>query len=133
MKKIDVVGAILIKDKKILCAQRDEGHSLAGLWEFPGGKIEENETPREALMREIKEELQIDVCVEKEAFKYAEYIYDFGQVCLTTYCCQLMDGDVHLTEHQNIKWLYSNELEQLDWAPADIPTVEKLIKIKDEE
>ncbi|MBU5594539.1 (deoxy)nucleoside triphosphate pyrophosphohydrolase [Amphibacillus sp. MSJ-3] len=124
-KIIKVVGAIIIKDGKILCAQRGESKSLSYKWEFPGGKIEMNETPVQALMREIDEEMKCDIEVGEE-FDHTIYEYDFGIVHLTTYCCTLVKGSPILTEHNDIKWLYSHELSSLDWAPADIPAVKKL-------
>ena len=127
-KEINVVGAIIIKDGKILCAQRGETKALAFLWEFPGGKIEEDETPREALERELVEELRIEVAVAKTDFEQTSYEYDFGQVNLTTFLCTLTKGTPQLTEHTAIQWLKPSELASLDWAPADIPAVEKLMK-----
>ena len=85
MKQINVVGAILVQDGKILCAQRGPGRALENLWEFPGGKIEPGETPREALKRELTEELKIVVSVAEEAFESASHVYTFGQVNLTTF------------------------------------------------
>ncbi|KAF1300853.1 (deoxy)nucleoside triphosphate pyrophosphohydrolase [Enterococcus sp. JM9B] len=128
IKQINVVGAILIDDNKILCAKRGPGRALANLWEFPGGKIEKNETAREALKRELIEELKIIVSVEKEAFKSTSYEYDFGQVNLTTFICHLEKGNPVLTEHVAVEWLSVEQLNSLDWAPADIPTVQKLQK-----
>ena len=127
-KEINVVGAIIIKDGKILCAQRGETKSLAFLWEFPGGKIEEDETPREALERELVEELRIEVTVAKTDFEQTSYEYDFGQVNLTTFLCTLTKGTPQLTEHTAIQWLKPSELASLEWAPADIPAVKKLMK-----
>ena len=127
-KEINVVGAIIIKDGKILCAQRGNTKALASLWEFPGGKIEEGETPREALERELVEELRIEVAVAKTDFEQTSYEYDFGQVNLTTFLCTLTKGTPQLTEHTAIQWLKPSELASLEWAPADIPAVEKLMK-----
>ena len=127
-KEINVVGAIIIKDEKILCAQRGNTKVLASLWEFPGGKIEEGETPREALERELVEELRIEVAVAKTDFEQTSYEYDFGQVNLTTFLCTLTKGTPQLTEHTAIQWLKPSELASLEWAPADIPAVEKLMK-----
>jgi 8-oxo-dGTP diphosphatase len=129
-KEINVVGAIIIKNKKILCCQRGDERSLANLWEFPGGKIEENETKIQALKRELKEELKIEVSIVEEEFEFCRYEYDFGFVNLTTFICHLESGEPQLTEHKQIKWLTSTDLELLDWAPADIPTVKKLMNEK---
>lgn len=126
-KEIHVVGAILSHDNKILCAQRGPGKSLPFLWEFPGGKIEPGETPQIALKRELNEELLIKVNVDSKAFDTTRYEYDFGVVNLTTFRCQLISGTPKLTEHLSIKWLNKNELHTLQWAPADIPAVEKLM------
>lgn len=127
-KEINVVGAIIIQEGKILCAQRGNTKSLPGLWEFPGGKIERNETPRAALARELSEELLVKVSVEESLFEKTSYEYDFGIVHLTTFICSLVEGTPQLTEHVAIKWLLPAELFQVEWAPADIPAVEKLIQ-----
>ncbi|MGB6179382.1 (deoxy)nucleoside triphosphate pyrophosphohydrolase [Carnobacterium sp.] len=128
MKKINVVGAIVIKDDRILCAQRGETKTLAKLWEFPGGKIETGETPHEALARELREELAIDVEIASEKFEETSYFYDFGLVHLTTFICLMKEGRPQLTEHIKVKWLKPSDLDSLDWAPADIPAVKKLMK-----
>lgn len=129
LKKINVVGAILVEDGKILCAQRGKSKSLAYLWEFPGGKIESGESPQEALIRELKEELLIEVDVQSEKFEETSYQYDFGVVNLTTFICLLKKGTPQLTEHITVKWLEPKELDQLEWAPADVPVVEKLMEM----
>ncbi|EXJ23138.1 Mutator mutT protein (7,8-dihydro-8-oxoguanine-triphosphatase) [Alkalibacterium sp. AK22] len=126
MKDIHVVGAIIIENGKILCAQRGSEKSLPDLWEFPGGKIEEGESSQEALLREIKEELLIEVEAESEYFDLTSYRYDFGTVHLTTYLCILKKGRPRLTEHKQVKWLKPDELHTLTWAPADVPAVDKL-------
>src|SRR5690606_5661217 len=120
-----VVGAVIVKDDAILCAQRGMEKSLPGLWEFPGGKIEENETPEAALKREIQEEMHCHVEIG-ERVEHTIYEYDFGIVHLTTFFCKLVAGTPTLTEHMAIEWLKANELDQLDWAPADIPAIQKL-------
>ena len=126
-KQIKVVGAVIEKNEKILCAQRGHDKSLAGLWEFPGGKIEQNETPQQALEREIKEELLCEVSIKNKIIT-ASYEYDFGIVELTTFFCELIEGEPKLTEHESIKWLPISELSTLEWAPADIPTIDALVK-----
>lgn len=93
------------------------------MWEFPGGKIEPNESPREALEREIQEELLCTVNVGAEVTS-TSYEYDFGIVTLTTFYCALVQGTPQLTEHEDAKWLKRHELSSLEWAPADIPAVE---------
>ncbi len=127
-KEIHVVGAIIIKNGKILCCQRGPERSLANLWEFPGGKIEQDETKGQALRRELEEELRIQVSIQEEDFEFCRYEYDFGFVNLTTFICALDEGEPQLTEHIQVKWLSPEELQTVEWAPADVPTVEKLMK-----
>ncbi|MRI84450.1 NUDIX domain-containing protein [Aerococcaceae bacterium WS4759] len=130
MKKIiKVVGAILIKEGRILCAQRGGEKSLPFLWEFPGGKIEQGESPHQALIRELSEELLIEVELEATIFDAVSYEYDFGMVNLTTIIGKLKSGEPVLTEHQEIRWLSPEELFEVEWAPADIPIVKKLSKM----
>ena len=117
-KVINVVGAAIVRDGRVLCAQRGSGHDLAGKWEFPGGKIEPGETARAALVREIEEELLCEVDVEGEVCTTRQP-YSFGTVVLTTFICHLRAGEPRLTEHENICWLPPAEMPQLDWAPAD--------------
>lgn len=123
MKQINVVGAVILRDGQVLCAQRGHGSALGGLWEFPGGKIESGESPREALEREIVEELHCQVEVGAEITTTA-HEYDFGIVRLTTFYCELVMGEPRLTEHADVLWLEPEKLEILTWAPADIPAVE---------
>lgn len=124
-KQINVVGAVIVADGDVLCVQRGLDGSLPGMWEFPGGKIEPGESPREALRREIREELRCEVEVGGEVVTTA-HEYDFGVVHLTTFWCTLIDGTPILTEHTDQRWLAPLELDQLDWAPADIPAVEAI-------
>ena len=127
-KDIFVVGAVIIENGKVLCAQRGQTKTLPLKWEFPGGKIEKGESPESALLREINEEMQCKVFVG-EQIEHTVYEYDFGIVHLTTFSCKVIEGKPILTEHVAIKWLPPNELNSLDWAPADIPTIEKLSTI----
>lgn len=101
--------------------------SLAGYWEFPGGKIEPGETPQDALARELREELQVEARVG-EHVETTAYEYDFGIVELSTYRCELISGEPTLTEHSDMRWVPVEDLMELNWAPADIPAVEKLIR-----
>ncbi len=121
-KQIHVVGAVIVQDGRVLCAQRGEGGSLPGLWEFPGGKIELGESPSTALEREIAEELDCTIAVG-ELITTTSHEYDFGTVHLTTYYCQLVSGTPTTSEHAAITWLNPAELATLVWAPADIPAV----------
>jgi 8-oxo-dGTP diphosphatase len=124
-KQINVVGAVIVKDGEILCAQRGGSGSLAGMWEFPGGKVEAGETPQEALLREIDEELLCEVLVGDHVETTA-YDYDFGVVTLTTFYCELVSGTPSLTEHAAVRWLSPADLHLLQWAPADIPAVKRI-------
>lgn len=117
-----VVGAAIMRHGKILCAQRGPGRSLEGYWEFPGGKIEPGETPRQALEREISEELRCRVEV-RERVCTSRYSYEFGRIELSTFVCHLIEGDPHLTEHEQIRWNEPDDLNGLDWAPVDRPAV----------
>ncbi len=126
MKRIAVVGAVLVRDGRILAAQRGEGMSLAGRWEFPGGKIEPGETPQETLRREIVEELGCRIEIG-ELVARTEHAYDFGLVDLSTYWCRLIDGEPALTEHAAIVWADAEELAALEWAPADVEAVETIL------
>ncbi|WP_170008520.1 (deoxy)nucleoside triphosphate pyrophosphohydrolase [Bacillus fonticola] len=123
--EIHVVGAAIIQYGKIFCAQRSSTMSLPLKWEFPGGKIEKGESPQDALTREILEEMSCQVIVGDQV-AHTVHEYDFGVVHLTTFICVIIEGEPILKEHKSMKWLLAEELASLDWAPADIPTVEKL-------
>jgi len=128
MKRIEVVAAIMKNNQnQIFCARRKAFGELASKWEFPGGKIEPGETHQEALIREIKEELELDVIVN-DFLMTVTYKYSTFHLTMHTYYCDIIKGTMVLNEHSEFKWVSANKLELLDWAEADIPIVKKLIK-----
>ena len=112
-----------MKDGLVLCAQRPLDGSLAGLWEFPGGKIEHGESPEEALKREIREELGCEIAVGQEATT-TTYDYGFALIALVTFWSSLLGGTPIPKEHAALTWLPASDLLTLTWAPADVPAVE---------
>ena len=121
-KQIHVVGAVITRAGLVMCAQRGDDGNLPGLWEFPGGKIEQGESKQAALVREIAEELGCTVEVGREVTT-TTHEYEFGEVTLTTFYCRLVAGTPKLAEHASIKWLPPDELETIPWAAADIPAL----------
>ena len=126
MKTIEVVASIIHQDGKILATQRGYG-DFKGLWEFPGGKIEPGETPEEALRREIHEELNIDISVEKHIC-IVEHDYPNFHLTMHCYWCSIVQGELVLNEHQSARWLEKTEWEIVKWLPADIVVVKELQK-----
>lgn len=100
--------------------------SMPGMWEFPGGKVEDGESPSEALEREIHEELDCRIRVGAQLTR-TEHVYDFGTVDLTTYWCELLDGEPRPTEHAELRWVGHDEMGRLRWAPADVPAVQLIL------
>ena len=131
MKKlIKVVGAIIENDSnEILCALRSPEMNLPNQWEFPGGKVEENESLSEAIVREIQEELECSIEF-KELFNDNTHEYEKSIVNLITLKCKLVSGTPIATEHSKLIWLKRENLKSLRWAPADIKAVEGLLKEK---
>ena len=129
LKAVRVVGAIIVAEKenseKILFAtQRGYGNLKDG-WEFPGGKIEEGETPEEAIVREIKEELDTVIKVEKYV-DTIEYDYPDFHLSMDCFLCTIVEGDLVLKEHEAAKWLTKDTIDSVDWLPADITIIDKV-------
>ena len=120
MKELFVVAAIIKKDNKILATQRGYGE-FEGLWEFPGGKIEDGETKEEALVREIEEELNADIIVEKFALDL-EWQYPNFYLYMSCFEC-VLESDIELLEHMGARWLSLDELDSVEWIQADIKAV----------
>ncbi len=129
MKYITVVAAIIIHNNQILCVQRSENklNYISKKWEFPGGKIEEGETREETIKREISEELKMNIKVEEEFITVSHQYPDF-HLTMHSFICRSENKELTLTEHIDYKWLVKNELNQLDWAAADIPIMMKLMQ-----
>lgn len=126
-KHIEVVAAIIKYEDKYFAAQRDDRGELARKWEFPGGKVEKGESKEEALIREIKEELKADIKVD-EFIMTVDHEYNTFKLSLHAFLCELSSKELVLTEHLNSKWLTKEELLNVDWAAADIPIVERIMK-----
>lgn len=122
MKQIHVVAAIIEKEDKILIAKRLKGEHK-GLWEFPGGKVEKNETSEQALIREIKEELETDISI-KSYLSTIEYQYPTFYLIMDCYKCAMKTEHIHLNDHSAIKWIHPQDTN-INWVPADIQVIEK--------
>jgi 8-oxo-dGTP diphosphatase len=127
----EVAAAILRKDKKILIARRKATDNQGGKWEFPGGKIKADETPRECLIREMKEEFGINVSVG-EFFGESTYRYEHGTIKRFAFQTSWIDGQFVLNAHADSRWVYPSQLGDFDLAAADIPFVEKLRQTENE-
>jgi 8-oxo-dGTP diphosphatase len=124
-RRFNVVGAVIVSEGRVLAAKRGPSGSLPNMWEFPGGKVELSESPQQALAREIREELLVDIRVGEEILSTI-HEYEFGIVNLTTYYCELPSGIPRLTEHAALCWLSPDEFSCVEWAPADVPAVERV-------
>ena len=127
MKTIEVVAAVIFREGKVLCVQRAEHEKeyISSKWEFPGGKVEHGEDGIQALKREILEELHIEI-QNIEFLMTVEHTYPDFHLEMHAYTCEIFSGGPVLTEHVDMKWLPVEELDQLDWAAADIPVVKFL-------
>ena len=124
MKTIRVVAAIILDDDKVFATQRGYGEFKDG-WEFPGGKIDKGETPEEALVREIKEELDTEIEVIN-LLDTIEYDYPNFHLSMDCFICQIRSGTLVLKEHEAAKWLTKEELYSVDWLPADLGLIPKI-------
>ncbi|MGM9969497.1 MAG: (deoxy)nucleoside triphosphate pyrophosphohydrolase [Anaeroplasma sp.] len=130
MKHYKVVCALIENEHgKVFCCKRGPGRALEGLWEFPGGKVEEGETHQESLVREIKEELKSDIEVLNYLGEsYYEYLnmesYKDFAITLYGYRCRLVSGELELTEHTESKWVLPNLINKDEFAPADRPLID---------
>ncbi|MEM9206884.1 MAG: (deoxy)nucleoside triphosphate pyrophosphohydrolase [Pseudomonadota bacterium] len=123
-----VACALVDIDGRVLIAQRPEGKAMAGLWEFPGGKVESGETPEVALIRELKEELQIDVTASCLApLTFASHAYDHFHLLMPLFVCRKWDGQISPREHSELAWVRPNRLRTYPMPEADLPLIPHLI------
>ena len=121
----EVSAAIIIRDQKVLMARRAAGESLAGFWEFPGGKREADETIGDCLIREIREELALNIKVLGE-FGVSDYQYPGGEIRLIGLLAEIKNGEISMTVHDAVEWIELRKVLDYKLAPADIPLAEKL-------
>jgi 8-oxo-dGTP diphosphatase len=124
-KQINVVAAIIQDGDRYLCAQRKDHGELAKKWEFPGGKIEIGESNQQALVREIKEELNLDINVN-ELIGTVNHEYQSFYLVMTCYKCSIISGEIILVDHLDFQWLSVKEMRSYDFAAADVPIFDKL-------
>lgn len=124
MKTINVVAAVIMKEGKVFATQRGYGEFKDG-WEFPGGKVEAGESPEEALRREIREELEVEVNVG-DLIDTIEYDYPAFHLSMKCYACTIAGGSPHLLGHEAARWLSADQLDSVAWLPADITLIPKI-------
>ena len=124
MKVVEVVAAIIFDKDKIFATQRGYGE-FKDWWEFPGGKIEKNAAKQAALKREIKEELDVDIDIE-DFITTVEYDYPNFHLSMKCYICSIVEGELILLEHESAKWLHKDDIDSVDWLPADLSLIAKL-------
>ena len=116
--------ALIDNDGRVLISKRPIGKSMAGMWEFPGGKVEKDETPEAALIRELHEELSVDTVESCLApFTFASYSYENFHLLMPLYVCRKWGGDITPTEGQTIRWVFPKRLKEYEMLPADKPLV----------
>ena len=127
-KHIHVAAAVIIQGNSVFAAQRKDSGEIALKWEFPGGKLEEAESGEEAVVREIREELDSTISVIKK-IKTVEHEYNSFTLTMDAYLCTLIEGDLVMSEHLDSCWLTHETLYSVDWAEADIPIVDEIYTI----
>lgn len=126
----EVTAAVIVRNQKVLIAQRPAGKSLAHYWEFPGGKLEVGETLPQCLKRELKEELNLDATIGS-FITASRFEYEFGTINLNAFFVSIApDIEVRSNEHEQIKWISLAEFDNYQFPPADVPIVEALKKLK---
>lgn len=123
MQRVGVVGAALVRDGRVLASRRTEPPQLAGLWEFPGGKVEVGESDEQALRRELREELRVEASV---GARLGSDVLIGETAVLRVYLCTLLAGEPALVDHDAHRWLSAGELDDVAWIPVDLPVVEQL-------
>ncbi len=126
MKTIRVVAAIIVENGRVFATQRGYGDFKDG-WEFPGGKIEAGESPEQALVREIREELDTEIRVER-LLRTVEWDYPTFHLSMDCFICKIESGDLHLREHEAARWLDLEHLNDVDWLPADLQLIPEIAK-----
>jgi 8-oxo-dGTP diphosphatase len=128
MREILVVAAVIVRDGQVLAAQRPDRGATANLWEFPGGKVEQGEDERDALRREIDEELCLRIDVGELVGEYLEPVGGIV-VRLKCYWASIVGGEIKLNDHQAVQWLSANQLFSVSWSPPDIPAVHAIARV----
>lgn len=128
---LNVVCAIILKNSQVLAVKRSEKQRLPGFWEFPGGKVEFEETQKNAIIREIEEELHVNV-IPIMTLTHVWWQDEKNLIRLIPIVCELTDGEIKLQEHAEFRWLSYHELAQLNWAPADIAVVKQVADLMEQ-
>ena len=126
LKSIEVVAAVIVRDGSLFATQRGYG-DFKDMWEFPGGKMERGETPQDALVREIREELDAEITVG-DLIKTVEYVYPAFHLKMHCFLCYLKSEYIVLKEHEAARWLSKKNLRSVNWLPADLSVIETLEK-----
>jgi 8-oxo-dGTP diphosphatase len=122
-----VTAAAMVRDGKVLIAQREAGSHMGLRWEFPGGKLEPDEAPEECIVREIKEELDLDIEVI-DIYKVVKFKYEEKDILLLCYLCKILSGKGKPLECNDFKWVERDKLSEYEFVPADLPIVEKIMR-----